>query len=192
MSSPSFTSTHPPIGSAMTPEAYGEGKAAALAWARENGFKDDMLVEIALQWGDQDSNAHVNNVVYFRWLETGRLNFMRALTTSLPESVARDLHGSGKGKGVILARITYDYRLPAFYPDYVLIMHRPVQYSSRKMVFETAIYSYAQKTILGKGEAVMVGYDYDAQRSTNFPPEVLQELEQRGARKVERGVGAKL
>lgn len=53
-----------------------------------------------------------SNAVYFRWLETGRLNFMRVLGSHLQnEQAAKDLSGSGKGKGLILARITFDYRV---------------------------------------------------------------------------------
>lgn len=53
-----------------------------------------------------------SNAVYFRWLETGRLNFMRTLGSHLSNpQAAKDLSGSGKGKGVILARITFDYRV---------------------------------------------------------------------------------
>ena len=57
-------------------------------------------------------SPHCSNAVYFRWLETGRLNFMRVLGSHLQnEQAAKDLSGSGKGKGVILARITFDYRV---------------------------------------------------------------------------------
>jgi hypothetical protein len=77
---------------------------------------------------------------------------------------------------------------PTFYPDSVLVMHRPLEYTSRKMVLSTAIYSYAfvclslflpssseltstsasdsQQAVVGQGDAVMKAYDYDKQAST--------------------------
>lgn len=36
---------------------------------------------------------------------------MRTLGSHLGPQAAKDLSGSGKGKGVILARITFDYRV---------------------------------------------------------------------------------
>lgn len=82
-----------------------------------------------------------SNAVYFRWLEvrvfysfspqiacltlfllwlsqSGRLALMRELAWGLPEDLARDFGGSGKRKGVILARITFDYKVSHFYPDF--------------------------------------------------------------------------
>ncbi|GAA5859646.1 hypothetical protein JCM8547_006177 [Rhodosporidiobolus lusitaniae] len=171
-----------PIGNPLEADNYASGRDKALRYAKESGFPEGAQVELPVQWGDQDSNAHVNNVCYFRWLETGRLAWMRELTRNLPDDVARDLRGSGKGKGVILASISFDYRRPTFYPDSLLVMHRPLRYSARKMVLETAIYSYAQQAVVGKGEAVMVSYDYDAGKSAAWPKEVLQELEKAGGK----------
>ncbi|GAA5834877.1 hypothetical protein JCM11251_002050 [Rhodosporidiobolus azoricus] len=192
MSFSSSTAPGQPIGSPLDPQVYSVGKEKALKLAKEQGFPEGALVELPVQWGDMDANAHVNNVVYFKWLETGRLAYAHHLTRPLPEEVAKDLRGSGKGKGLILARITFDYRLPTFYPDSVLVMHKPVEFTSRKMVLETAVYSFAQQTVVGKGEAVMVSYDYDAQKSASWPKEVLDQLEAAGAKRVERGGKAKL
>lgn len=51
----------------------------------------------------------LSNAVYFRWLETGRLQWLWGMGERLGPDVAKDLRGAGKGKGPILARITFDY-----------------------------------------------------------------------------------
>lgn len=94
---------------------------------------------------------------------------MRVLGSHLDPQAAKDLSGSGKGKGVILARITFDYRVrlpsfaslpvssisngsltadcagqkPTFHPDNLLILHKPVQVSAKKMILQASVYSYA-------------------------------------------------
>jgi len=57
-----------------------------------------------------------SNAVFFRWLETGRLQNLSWLGTQIPEADAQALKGNGKGKGPILARITFDYGKPVAYP----------------------------------------------------------------------------
>ncbi|GAA5945700.1 hypothetical protein JCM10213_004863 [Rhodosporidiobolus nylandii] len=185
MSNSSLGSSVPPLGSSVEPADYASGREKALQYAKEQGFPQNALVEVATAWGEQDSNAHVNNAVYFRWLESGRLAYMRELTRALPEDIARDLRGSGKGRGVILAKITFDYRLPTFHPDSILVMHRPRQCSKRKMIIDAVVYSYSQKAVVGTSEAVMVSYDYTAGKTVDFPQEVLDELQRAGAEKVE-------
>ncbi|GAA5969207.1 hypothetical protein JCM11641_007509 [Rhodosporidiobolus odoratus] len=189
-SSPTASSM-PPFGCALTAEDYQSRREEALDYARENKFVEGALVELPVQWGEQDSNAHVNNVVYFRWLESGRLALMRELAWGLPEDLARDFGGSGKRKGVILARITFDYKLPVFFPDQVLVMHRPLSYSSKKMILEGQIYSFTQQKVVGTSQAVMVSYDYEQGRSTEHPETVLEALIKTGAKR-EEGSKAKL
>ena len=231
-----------PIGNPLAAEKYSNGREAALKWAKENGYSEECLVELPVQWGEQGQSrlvflprsenqailtrvplhalqktpthmssepalpvprrfrlvpeltlfcpprptfpffastfssssarsAHCSNAVYFRWLETGRLNFMRVLGSHLQnEQAAKDLSGSGKGKGVILARITFDYRVslpelslhpgkqsakrsdtcrttppqrPVMQPDNVLIAHKPVEVAARKLVLHGTVYSYS-------------------------------------------------
>ncbi|GAA5897324.1 hypothetical protein JCM6882_001858 [Rhodosporidiobolus microsporus] len=189
MFSSSSPAPAPPLGSPLDPQVYAAGREKALQIAKEQGFPEGALVELPVQWGDLDANVHVNNVVYFKWLESGRLAHVHHLTRALPKDIAADLQGSGKGKGLILARLTFDYRLPTFYPDSVMVMHRPVEYTTKKMVLETAVYSFAQQTFVGLGTAIMVAYDYDLGRSGELPQAVLDELEALGAKKVESGKG---
>ncbi|GAA5909106.1 acyl-CoA thioesterase [Sporobolomyces salmoneus] len=167
------------------PEAFPAQRAAALAFAKENGYWGDCLVEIPVEWGTQDPNNHVNNAVYLRWLESGRLNAIRTLSNALPEAQAKDLRGSGKGKGVILARLTYDYLRTTHHPDTILVLHKVSSVSARKMIMEHAIYSYDQSTLVGKGECVLVGYNYDTLKSTEWPSEVRKLVEERGAKSVD-------
>ncbi|POY70353.1 hypothetical protein BMF94_6633 [Rhodotorula taiwanensis] len=186
-------STAAPIGNPLAAEKYASGKEAARQWAKENGYSDECLVELPVQWGEQDANAHVNNAVYFRWLETGRLNFMRTLGSHLSNpQAAKDLSGSGKGKGVILARITFDYRRPVMQPDNVLIAHKPMEVAARKLVLHGSVYSYAQQAVVGESDSIMVAYDYDATKSCEWDPELVRLLKERGAEHKQKGGEAKL
>jgi hypothetical protein len=83
-----------------------------------------------------DANNHLNNVVYMRYCEVnplstrccciipladvtaplnppqaGRLAYMRSLATSVGPAVAKDILGSGKGTGMILAGVSIAYEV---------------------------------------------------------------------------------
>ena len=45
--------------------------------------REDKIVQQAVVWGDMDSYAHVNNVVYFRYFENARLEYFRRLDSSV-------------------------------------------------------------------------------------------------------------
>ncbi|GAA5903253.1 hypothetical protein JCM8208_002253 [Rhodotorula glutinis] len=181
-------SAAPPPGNPLAADKYAEGKAKAFQWLGENGYPEDSAVEIAVAWGEMDANAHVNNSVYFRWLETGRLANLNALAAQLPSpSDSAALRGNGKGKGPILARITFDYGVPVAYPDNVLIAHRCKQVGEKKMVSQAVVYSYAQQRVVGTSDSVVVSYDYDNGRSCAWPASLLDLLVERGAERLESG-----
>lgn len=57
-----------PFGTA-NPESYLASREAARAAAVSQGFEETTFVEQPVRWGDCDANNHVNNCVYFKWLE---------------------------------------------------------------------------------------------------------------------------
>src|SRR5947209_13488839 len=68
-----------------------------------------VIVEQAVVWGDMDSYSHVNNVVYFRYLENARLEYFRRLGWFEYEKET--------GVGPILAATQCRFRKPLTYPD---------------------------------------------------------------------------
>ncbi|GAA5934864.1 hypothetical protein JCM1841_002849 [Sporobolomyces salmonicolor] len=186
MSARSSSSSAAPLGTdSELAQRFQQRRDEALKFARDGGWYEDCLVEVPVAWGQQDANAHVNNAVYFRFLETGRLNLVRALSDALPENQAKDMRGSGKGKGVILARISFDYKRPTTYPDTVLVLHKALRISSRRLQLQHAVYSYNQQAVVGTGEAVVVAYDYDQLKSTEWPEAVVELVTRRGAQAVD-------
>lgn len=99
---PALTPALIPFGTAH-PESYFASREIARAAAVAQGFDEVTFVEQPVRWGDQDGNNHVNNCVYFKWLEAGRLAFMGLVPGAFPEGRA------GKGKGMILGAAGINY-----------------------------------------------------------------------------------
>src|SRR5438105_631032 len=75
-----------------------------------------VVVQLPVVWGEMDSYRHVNNVVYFRYFESARLEYFRRLDWFEYEKET--------GIGPILASTQARFRRPLTYPDTVLIMAR--------------------------------------------------------------------
>ncbi len=56
-----------------------------------------IVVTTMVGWGDMDANHHVNNVVYFRYIEHARLHYFRELGFS--RCSARQQHRADSGLG---------------------------------------------------------------------------------------------
>src|SRR5689334_6819003 len=67
---------------------------------------------IAIRWGDMDAMGHVNNTVYFRYMEQARISWFDAL---VPEDEA------WKTTGIVVANASCNFKRPFNYPGTVEI-----------------------------------------------------------------------
>ena len=72
-----------------------------------------VVVAWPVQWGDQDAMGHVNNVVFFRWCESARIEYFGRV--GMPGKRA-----AGQGE-FILASIRCDFRRQVNFPDVVRV-----------------------------------------------------------------------
>ena len=63
---------------------------------------------IPIRWGDMDAMGHVNNTVYFRYMEQARLEWLEAQD---PQYMATDREESS-----VIANASCDFLLPLVYP----------------------------------------------------------------------------
>lgn len=87
-SSPSLSSEAPP-GWAGSPKLYSEAQSAALKWAEAEGWDRESLVEIPVQWGEQDPFRHVNVRLFLISCLSTRAEMNYGAECDLP-SVVRD------------------------------------------------------------------------------------------------------
>src|SRR5258707_13923072 len=73
-------------------------------------------IQLPVVWGEMDSYRHVNNVVYFRYLDSARLEYFRRLAWFEFERAT--------GIGPILAATQARFRRPLTYPDTISVTSR--------------------------------------------------------------------
>jgi acyl-CoA thioester hydrolase len=114
-----------------------------------------IVVTLPVQWGDQDSFAHVNNVVYFRWMESARIEYFRQAAIG---------SASNQGIGPILASIKCDFRRQLTYPDTVLVSASIASIGRTSMKMIHRVYSLGHKAIAAEGDSALVMFEYTHQR----------------------------
>lgn len=117
-------------------------------------------MEIPIRWGDMDAMGHVNNAVYFRYMETVRLAWFEALGV-LPTP-------QGEGPVIINAGCTFVRQLT--YPGTIDARHYVGQFgrSSVETWIEMAR-SEAPDVVCAFGLAKVVWADMKSERSTAIP-----------------------
>jgi len=128
-----------------------------------------VLVTIPVQWGDQDFFGHVNNVMYFRWMESARIEYFRL--GGLSDMMSR--HGAGP----ILASIKCDFRRQLTYPDTLLISASVVSIGRTSMKMVHLVYSTAQQAVAAEGDSVLVAFDYKSQHPVLVADDIRAKID---------------
>jgi acyl-CoA thioester hydrolase len=109
-------------------------------------------------WGEMDAFLHVNNTVYARWAESGRIAYFDRLR--LMERKDEE------GIGPILARLSIDYRRPVTYPDTLVLETAVVRIGKSSFTMSNRMTSRAQGAEVATTEEIIVLFDYRAGKPT--------------------------
>lgn len=108
-------------------------------------------LELPVAWGDMDALQHVNNVVYFRYFETIRIEYLRRI--GMLEVLANQQISP------VLAETSARYRRPVIFPDTLLVEARVSKLAEHGFTMEYQITSKAQGIITTEGTARIVILD---------------------------------
>ncbi|NHB59166.1 acyl-CoA thioesterase [Acinetobacter sp. 194] len=103
--------------------------------------------EQKVAWGDMDAFGHVNNVIYYRYMESARIDYFSKLDILNSEV------------GTVVASSQCKYIKPVFYPDHLSIYSGVVEIRNSAFRMKYELYSHQQECIVAEGEAVVVCVD---------------------------------
>ena len=128
-----------------------------------------VVVTIPLLWGDHDAFGHVNNLVYLRWCETARVEYLIriGLWVSLPPT---DI-------GPILASISCDYKRPLTYPDTAYIGARVTRVGNRSFQMQHRVVSENLDTVAADVSSTIVVLDYGRNITVPVPESCRKAIE---------------
>ena len=123
---------------------------------------------IPIRWGDMDAMGHVNNTVYFRYMEQARIGWFDAL---VPEDEA------WKSTGIVIANASCNFKRPFNYPGTVEVkVYTGTLGGSSVPTFYELVLSENQ-TIYADGEATVVFIDMTTQKPVRIPEEIRKRLQ---------------
>ena len=128
------------------------------------------VIPVVVKWGEMDAFQHVNNTVYIRYVEDGRLGIF--------ERIGMEKDFQATNKGPILASINCDYLAPVTYPDTLWVASNIKQISPKKITLEQVIYSEKLGKLAAKCNSLCVYYDYSALRSCEVTESINQALQE--------------
>lgn len=129
-----------------------------------------VVVTTMVGWGDMDANAHVNNVMYFRYIEHARLHYFRELGFSRTQQ--------DSGIGPILAWADCRFRRPLAYPDTISIGTRISEMQDDRFTMEAIVVSHKLQDIAAIGKQKLVSYDYTQNQKAPLPPGFRERIEE--------------
>lgn len=119
-----------------------------------------LLLELRIDWSELDLFGHVNNVMFFKYIQAGRVNFWEkmGLYKSLQEN----------GMGPILASSKCDFRKPLFYPGNVRIYSqlefmRTTSFGFQHMLLDDS------GDLVAEAHDVVVMYDFSKKSKVQIP-----------------------
>ena len=120
---------------------------------------------IAIRWGDMDAMGHVNNTVYFRYMEQARIGWFEGL---VPRGEA------WKGTGIVIANASCNFKRPINYPGTVevKVFAGEPGGSSVETFYELAL----NEELYADGAAKVVFVDAGKQKPLRIPDEIRKLL----------------
>ena len=124
--------------------------------------------EMPVRWGDLDAQNHVNNTVYFRYMEEARVHCTRACGIGWPNAK----------REIVLAHVSCDFLRPVLWPAVILVdmrLHR-VGRSSVEFEVEMSVKG-ADDGPCARARTIIVGTDPATNRSLPWTRDELQGIE---------------
>lgn len=115
-------------------------------------------------WGDMDAFGHVNNVLYYRYIESARIAYLKKFNIF------------EQGIITVISHSDCRYLSPVFYPDQLTIGARVEELRQSAMRMSYVLYSEQQQKIVACGEAVLVCLDKATQQKTPMPELLKQQI----------------
>ncbi|MAD04297.1 acyl-CoA thioesterase [Pseudoalteromonas shioyasakiensis] len=124
--------------------------------------------KINVAWGEMDALQHVNNVVYFRYFETARIDFFTQL------GFLKDLQVTGVGP--VISENNARYKRPVTFPDTVHVGVKISDIEQDRFMMHYTVFSESQDTVTTIGSSQVVMFNFKTGKKAQLNDELLTAL----------------
>lgn len=123
-----------------------------------DSFKYKTTIET--RFADFDMMGHVNNAVYFTYMEIARTKYWK-----------QAINWDWENTGVVIARASLDYIHPVYLKDKISMYVRSSRIGSTSFDLEYLLVKHVnnKEEICARGKSVCVAFDYAAKKPTPIP-----------------------
>ncbi|MDE2420997.1 MAG: acyl-CoA thioesterase [Gammaproteobacteria bacterium] len=115
-------------------------------------------------WGDMDAVGHVNNVLYYRYIESARVHYLTRIDAI------------GQGLSAVIASNSCRYLRPVYFPDVLEIGVQIVEVRNSGFRMNYVLFSTEQQQIVATGDAIAVMVDAKTMGKAALPTELRQRI----------------
>lgn len=127
-----------------------------------------IYTEIPVAWGEMDALQHVNNVVYFRYFETARIDFFNQI------NLLDDLQSTQVGP--VISENSARYKRPVTFPDTLLVGVSISDIKKDRFMMHYSVYSQAQQAVTTLGSSQVVMFNFKTGKKAELTPALLDAL----------------
>ena len=127
--------------------------------------------KLPVQWGEMDAFRHVNNTVYLRWAETGRIEYFRKMDLEMDEPEKETF-------GVILGWQDCKYIFPVSYPDNIIVGTRITDVGEDRFNMECQIFSEKHDRIVAIAKHKIIAFNYKMNHKISIPEKLRKRIKE--------------
>ncbi|MFZ1666135.1 MAG: acyl-CoA thioesterase [Flavobacteriales bacterium] len=132
----------------------------------QNEFKTKL--ELRVDWSELDYFKHVNNVSFFKYIQSSRVNYWDKIGLT-------KLHKE-TNIGPMLASCKCDFKRPLFYPGNVTILCKVDFIKNTSFSIYHRLFDEKQQ-IVAEAVDIMVMFDFSRNEKVTFPKELKEKIE---------------
>lgn len=125
-------------------------------------------IQVTVRFGETDALGHVNNTSYFIYLEEARIRFIEALGFDM----------NVEYWNFILASTKLDFINQGFFNQVLTIKTYVSKVGTKSFELMHEISCSQTGEVIAKGNAVMVYFDFELQKSSQIPEDIREQLTQ--------------
>ncbi|MCL1051900.1 acyl-CoA thioesterase [Shewanella abyssi] len=124
--------------------------------------------EINVAWGEMDALQHVNNVVYFRYFETARIDFFNQI------NLLEDLQTTSVGP--VISENQARYKRPVTFPDTIVVGVSISDIKDDRFMMHYHVFSKAQQAVTTIGSSQVVMFNFKTGQKATLTAPLLDAL----------------
>jgi acyl-CoA thioester hydrolase len=136
---------------------------------------------IQVRFRDTDAFGHVNNAVFFTYIELARVRYLVDVL---------ELEGPFERMPLILARVELDFRSPILFGEEVDVTTQVDRIGRSSIAMSHRLSAGADRRLVGESQSVLVTYDYEAAAPIPVPDDWRAKLAAHEGRNLDRAAAA--